>query len=572
MKKIIISLFLSVIFMFVCVTNVDATNEKNERIYYINSADMNRLYSMKSDGSGIKKLSDTIVSNAWEYKNYIYFTVRNADSFPAQYGMEECGIFRIKKDGSNELNINNDFEDYTDDLFVSDKYVAFWDDEGYLMFYDSDHSVYDDTDYGYPIDAEGISIRKLKNYKIRSISDKYLYLSDKSGKTFYRTAIGDDIVKPEKINKLPASKQKKLDVLSTDYYCEKYLEWKAVKGADNYIISRLNKKTDKYTKFAQTSETSIRIEVPANELNAEYKVVASVNGRSKIAKLVEFEDKEKFLGVGSSEVLYNGKLYAYVNYGLYVYDFEKNDPVLIYDDYAENIFIQDDIIYFYNDGLFSMDIDGKNIRKLVSDKDTDGNDVNNIIYTDKSIYFICSRDMDDLECGDSIYCYDREKENISAVVTGKESCREHFFFITFADDRIIYTYGNGKIAGINKNGERKYIADDFARYYYKVYNGEIYFFNNGLCRINPDGTGFERFSSDFNIVSSEYLIYNDKIYYKEYIGYTVDSFLCSCDFYGNNKTRILEDVENVDEFIIVDDMLYYTTSPVSGWFGLSLLQ
>ncbi len=584
MKKLTTFSFLVLVMMLICGISVSAENNANSRIYYINSSDMNRLYSMRQDGSDIKKLSDRIASNAWESRSYIYFTVRGADSFPAPNGKEERGIFRIKKDGSDEINVINDFEDYTDDLFVSDKYVAFWSeflDEPRLIIYDKAHFENYSSHGHYYYNYVEINKDQFKNFDICGISGDNILLCDKSKKNYYRSAIkytpDNSLEKPVQIKKLPEITQNKLEVLSTDHYCEKGLKWKEINGAESYTVSRLNEKTGKYKKLAQTSDTSIRLDVLTNDLDAEYKVTASLNGRNKAAKLVDFENNEKYLGESGTQVVYKGKLYACMEFDpwseqrdcLYVYDFINKDPAILYEGHVKMIFIQDDtIFYLCGSGLFSMDIDGKNIKKLFNKDDIEGTIVRNIFFTDKSIYIIGEEDIYDEYCGDSIFRYDRKKQSISTVYSGEMGCREYFNFISFQNDRIIFSYGNGKIASINNNGERKFISDGFTRNYYKVVNDKIYYFDNGLCRVNIDGSGFERLCSEINIPDLDYFICNDKLYYKKSKKlYSGEYALYCCDLNGSNDTFLLGEVYN---FFVSDDTLYYTTSRYSDWYKKDL--
>ena len=63
MKNIFISFFALIAFVvFSC--KVSAEEISGKRIYYINTSDTNRIYSMKIDGTGIKKISDKVVTRA----------------------------------------------------------------------------------------------------------------------------------------------------------------------------------------------------------------------------------------------------------------------------------------------------------------------------------------------------------------------------------------------------------------------------------------------------------------------------------------------------------------------------
>lgn len=561
--------------IFNLVFTVDTYAAAPSVIYYINTNDLNRLYSMNSDGTNVSRLSDRIIDRAWETESCIYFTVSKENTLPTASYEEEYGLFRINKDGTNEVFIRREDTSKWNYLF-NDNYICYYDAKtigGYEVGEYIDENEYADREYVLVDD------NLLKSFIPVGIDNNYVYFTDKSNSPYRVNFHGYDsgyLHKAVKITKLPQFKQKNISQKAGIRVCEKGLMWKSVKGAKEYIVYVKNSKTGKYRKVIQTTDTNIRIDVPANELTSTYKVIADVSGKKKAAKLVRFEDYEKYLGNSSTLVVYNGKLYQCLDddiktnrkAGIYIDDMTGSKPSLLYEGDVTALFIYEDVIYFcvrreYYDYLYSMNINGDNVKCIVTNNELKV-DIGQLIVTDKSIYIIGEKDIDDVDYSDSLFRYDLENETFLVIRAGEMYCPEYYSISCYADDKLIYR-NNNYLCSIDRNGERQFIAKlDNSNSFNgcQFYKGKLYYNDNGLCSINTDGSGFKRhFSSDK--IQWQFIIFEDTLYYViNNDEYERNVYKCNLD--GTNDQIVID--ENVRYIHIYDGYLYYRDNGISRQF------
>ena len=541
--------------------------------FYINSNDLDRLYCVRSNGTGLKRLSDRIVDRAWETKSYIYFTVSEDECFPAPCGKEEYGLFRIKKDGTNEIFIER-FDTSIWDFLFNDNYVCFYDDKLIRGYKADDYENQDGREY-YDREKIYVSDDVLKTLAPKRLSDNYVYFTDKNNlpyRIFFHENGNPN--KPVKINKLPSPSQKELPVKATDRFCEKSLMWNEVKNAERYIISKQNSETGRYVKIAETTKNKITFEVPSKELNTKYKVTACAGNKYYKTTLTENIFDENFIGFSSRECFYKGKLYRYEKRhwtsnkpsGIHVYDFVESEPKLIYEGEIDELIVYDDRIYCnYLDQLFTIDLNGKNkvtVTEFDELHDNESVHESQFMFTDKAVYVKYVEDIFDEDHGDSLIRYDFESGSQSKIIEGEPYSPDYYLLVCYVNDKIVYKYKE-YLCTVDKMGNRRFTSkpDNYGQFY----NGKFYFNDNGLCSINFDGSCFKRYFTPKKFVA-DYIIYDNMLYYIKGTNYKWHIYRCSLD--GRNDEIIVKD--DVDDMYIESDYLYYTLYDSEEWLRVDL--
>ena len=491
--------------------------------YYINTNDLMRLYSSDEYGN-IKKLSDRIVDRAWETRNYLYFTVVEGECFPRPYGREEYGLFRIKKDGSDEIFIDR-FDTSDWEFLFNDNYVCYFSNEVIGGYEVGDYARQNESEY-YDRETIYVSDDVLRTLKPVSLSDDYVYFTNNDNNS-YRVYFhrGENVYpyKPKQVNKMPKASQKAIKKQATDMIGEKAIAWKSVKNADHYIISKLDPATGKYTKIAETNNTKINIYVPSKEFNAEYKITAAVNGKYYKTECIDYVYDESFCGFASSE-------------------------------------------------LFTIDLNGKNkniIKTFDVLKNNGLSDEASFLYTDKAVYVKYPEDITDVDYGDSLFRYDFSSGTVQTLIEGEMFSPDYYDLLCFANDRIIYKYKN-YLCTVDKTGNRRFIVKLNYRkshFDFQLYNDRLYYNDKGLCSINIDGSGFKKyFTSDK--IEWQFVICDDMLYYvKNDDNYKRHIYKCTIN--GKEDVMVIDD--EMIEMYIDNKYLYFSYDNPRIWERVAIV-
>ena len=175
-----------------------------ERIYFANPADNNYLYSMKTDGTDVRKIYEDTVSCIQIIDGYIYYIRTNQVSTDVVIHGSLYGIFRLKIGGDKPLML---YEGIVESMVVCGNYIYFssydheellqfkkvkvdgkelalvseedfsalaaWNNEVYFTGVDKDHNLM------YVISGQDVvHTSSVGNYYMPSFSDGYFYYID----------------------------------------------------------------------------------------------------------------------------------------------------------------------------------------------------------------------------------------------------------------------------------------------------------------------------------------------------------------------------------------------------------
>lgn len=144
--------------------------EYNDKVYFANPNDYNKLYVMDSDCSNIKKLNDDSVASINVYGKYIYYVKNNFSK--STIGMvfrgQLFGLYRCDLDGDNQTILYNDRSGLAS-LCGNTVFYQHYDDETALTFYKTG--------------IDGKKNTKISDtpYSPASVSNGTLYFSDPEG-------------------------------------------------------------------------------------------------------------------------------------------------------------------------------------------------------------------------------------------------------------------------------------------------------------------------------------------------------------------------------------------------------
>ncbi len=589
MKKLITTL-LAVIILFTIAVPIKSYAVENNWIYYSNHNDVGRLYKIRSDGTGITRLSIQTACDIEVLGDWLYY-----------YNTSETGgAFRTKTDGSKTEKLVDGFENscygvYKDNGHIYIPYIygnkiSYGEPGDYY----SELLIYDVNGY-YSKEVIDSSNQADSDYISRCIevSNNWLYLQDRGEKNeieyykYYLNYENNENYKEEliTIKKLPQKINDKINkpdqkVNNSHFYRDKYLCWNSVNESEKYTVYRLNKTNGENKRLAETKDTYINLTVLDSDYNAEYKVVAikTVNGTAKTYKVNLTSTEHKLgntsgnLSNGSFAVEYSGVHYVCLSDGIYIVDEKKNTKKKIWKGEAEHINISDGCFYFVcRNHLYKMKTDcfdeymmtsiykplGYNVT---SDMDTSHLEsinptINNVVVSDENLFInlIGENETYDvhffklkIDDSDAVEISIKMLENICAI-----------------NSKIVYIGssigGTSLIYSIDSDGKNETNISEKPANSICTYKNKIYYCNgDGIYNMNGDGTEVKLlYSTSCKSIN----IYDDKIYFIkavpiiQEIGTTDEYYICSINYDGTGYKELCK--ANTQSINIIDDWIYY---------------
>lgn len=587
--------------------NCAAISEK-KWVYYINSNDNNRLYKMLSDNTNVTKLSDYIVSQAVVCDDWIYFTVSYKDTAPRS----DYGLFRIKTDGSSEEELITDYlrdgpiiMTDIDNIYRWSDYICIQHNDEIYIYYNNElcrtvtlneYIYIDDTHVGTDHWSSRDWEEYLNNpeigyylgYYFSGYKNGYVYLKNCMDGSYSKIKIDDladfkcnltgtgayaKLIKEKKLPEKFDSK-KNLPHIPTDYYREKKLAWSKTENCIKYKISKYDKKKKDFSVISETEETSAIISVLDSEYDLEYKVTAVKKSKGKEiytdVPLAEYHAKEYCIGNGRGVSAEYGDLYIVcLSDGIYSVDKNGKKISRISEDTAVLVYYADGTVYYitaqdsdYYSSLYMITADGKNKKKLYR-----GSECWDFTVTNKNIYLNL---FDDDWWSSSILKIDRESEEIVQIVGGGV-VDPIIDGMCFCDDRVFYFHGESGYYDMSPNNIiSKDVNGPNTRIVTRkrkggpifTHEGYLYFFSDGLCRVNTDGSEFKRLiGGDTFDEAYGCQINGSRLYFLKKSG------IYSIGTDGTDMKKIIDSEKYaVDSFTVYDDGIIFTCGKMMYFF------
>ncbi len=553
-KKITI---ISMILMsFFWITGINCFANENKWVYYSNANDVGRLYKIKNDGTKMTRLSIQTANDIEILGEWIYYFNNS----------QTGGAFRTKIDGSKTEKLVDGFENecygiYKDGGHIYIPYI----DGGKISYgergyYYSCILIYDKNDYVSKINVNAAE-NSLQTARCIEAANDCIYFSlndDYSGEAdYYMLKINFEsnpvnVQKTDQIKKLPSAVSKKAENktnyrVDTDFYRDKYLCWKEVKGAEKYIVYHFDPKSEKYKKLAETYDTEINITVANSEYNNKYKVIAikNINNVCKQYKVKMLENSTNELSIGSFATKYKNSYYYCGKNGIY-FGGEK-----ISNKKADCMCIANEKLYFSDwEGIHKMNTDCTDETMIFSAYERD---INCIAVFDGKLLISYENNSEAYDMHTIIInLADGKNEEISNTEI-KDICA--------VNNKIIFIGGDDMIYSMNRDGsDIRCISESYANSICS-YNNKVYYCNdNGIFTINYDGTEFKRLY-DTNAI--DIAVCNDKIYFLEMhekklspINYHVCSInIDGMDFIEYMNNNYINNIEVCSDYIFIGDIL-----------------
>lgn len=540
--------------------NVTTYAINSEWIYYSNENDVSKLYKIRKDGTGLKRLSTETAYDIAVLNDWIYYYNNSKTG----------GVFRTKTDGSVTEKLIDGFENecygvYKDNGFVYAAY--FYGNEisyGEPGFTYSMINIYNQDGLYSSIELDSSEIDS-KTAKCIDVRDNCIYYSSNSA--FYcmelnfdaydvRNTISEIDSVPQKVKK----DSKETIINNCDFYRNKYLHWKPVSNAEKYVIYRLNEKNGKYKKLAETLDSEINLTVLNSQYNCQYKVAAikKVNGDTKKYKVKMLEEKTEAYSVSASAVNYKGTDYVCRNDGIYRISGDLCKKIR--DGKAEQLCADDNGLFFVDNGrIYRMNFDGSEEKTVASIYNVLGFDPENVYLDIHCIAVYGDKLLVNFEGENESYDVHTMLIGIDdgeAVEIGNLT----IYDICFVENKIIFISDDNLVYSMKHDGsELKCISDEKADNIY-AYKGKIYYCNNsGIYEMNCDGT------MKHNIMNEDVkrvVLYNNRIFYiqtiivEEQFSSYEEYSVCSVALDGKDKQVHISNCPT-DDMNICGKYIYY---------------
>ncbi|MDE7293077.1 MAG: DUF5050 domain-containing protein [Oscillospiraceae bacterium] len=504
-----ISIILTVLILFCGTMGIKCSAYENEWIYYSNTNDVGRLYKIKKDGSGMKRLSmqtayDIEVLGEWVY----YFN-----------NSQKGGAFRTKTDGSETEKLIDGFEHECYGVYKDRGHIYIPYIEGNKISYGEPKEYYCSNVLIYgengriseiTIDDQ-ISDDQLARC-VEAVNDCIIFSRREKRSdddTYYSLKLNFDdgyanVQDTVELKALPSgvlikSKGKGCCRSDTDFYRDKYLCWNEVKGAEKYIVYRIDPQSGKYKKLAETDGTDINITVANSEYNGKYTVTAvkTVNNAAKQYKAKMLDSKAYDFSSESFAAGYKDTYYYCEDDGIYC----GSKKISSRD--TDGLCIANEKLYIDSaDGIYRMNMDGTE---------------ETLIFSGDERYIISIAAFD----GKLLICYTNYSEayDVHTVIMDPDDGKTVeinnivMVYICAVNNKIIYRGGDGLIYSMKRDGsDICCISENSAKGVY-VYNGKVYFCNDkGIFSMNYDGTEVGKI---YETNAIDIAVCNDRIYFVE---------------------------------------------------------
>lgn len=562
MKKV--NTVLTVLIFFLFVSGIKCNANENGWIYYSNVNDSGRLYKIRNDGSDMTRLSMQTAKDIELLGGWIYY-----------YNSSQTGgAFRTKTDGSKTEKLVDGFENECYGIYKDGGHIYIPYMEGNKISYGepgiiySCVLIYDENDNASKIDINAAE-NSVQTARCIEVSNDRIYFSlkeDYFGETDYyalklnfeKASVNEQ--KTVKIKKLPAAVSKKAENKKyrrsdTDFYRDKYLCWKEVKGAEKYIVYRIDPKSGKYRKLAETDDTEISIAVANSEYNGKYKVTAvkAVNNATKQYKVKILDNMAYEFSAGSFAAGYKNTYFYCGKNGIYCGS-EK-----ISSKEADCICIANEKLYFVSRGhIYKMDTDGSEETMITSIYDALG--YNADVWLEVS----CISSFDDKV----IVSFDTDNENhdvYTMIISPDNDYIAEIINMEIKDicsvnNKLIFTGSDDLIYSMNRDGSDICCISENTANSLCCYKNKVYYCNDGgIFAMNCDGTDVKRI---YETNARDIAVCNDRIYFVEMYEKElspIEYHACSISIDDTELTEYMSDnyvnfIEAYGEYIFIGDI------------------
>ncbi|MDE7295362.1 MAG: DUF5050 domain-containing protein [Oscillospiraceae bacterium] len=560
MKKIL-TIFLAIVMAISVTTALSPTSSAAaDWIYYSNKNDVDRPYRVRSDGTGLARLSMQSAVHMEVLGDWVYYCN------PALTG----GAFRTKTDGSvTEKLIDGMYNDcygvYLDKGNIYLPYICHADfsDSGMI---ESNIDVY--TSKG--LAGTQCIDRRIAGYsgsisKFMGAYENRLYYKSADGNNYLTYTVNVNDLAPypgaSVTSTLPYQVSGEFSTINpgystTAYFARKYLSWKAVANAEKYCV--YVKSSGKYKKVKETTDTYASFTVRNSALDAEYMVTAVKNGKNYKAKLItpdyKLGNNPANMSNGGIAAELSGTHYLCLSDGIYTVNPNNNSKKKISDLSAKFLNVCDGKLYFASGSdIYRMEPDGSGLWRMTSYRTVCG------IYDSRRLE-ICAL----AASGNSLFLSLRDvsKSEYHTLImnTNDSSAREiggrKAESPAYAADMIVYRGVDGLIYSISDEIEYNIttspancVTTDGSKLYY----GD----NSGIYTMNPDGTNVKKI---YNSGCDSIAVSGKKIYFvkSENTASGKEKSICKISLDGSGYRQLVKaDAKNLN---IIGETLYYTDS------------
>ncbi|MCM1579548.1 MAG: DUF5050 domain-containing protein, partial [Ruminococcus sp.] len=495
MKKIIAIIIAMVTAFTITAAFSPKTSAAAEWIYYSNKNDVSRPYKVRSDGTGLTRLSMQSAVHMEVLGDWVYYCN------PALTG----GAFRTKTDGSvTEQLIDGMYNDcygvYLDEGNIYLPYVchADYSDSGFI---ESNIDIY--TSKG--LSGTQCIDRKAPGYtgsvaKFMEVYENRLYYKSADGNSYlcYAVDASDPAPYPGAsiISVLPPKVSGEFSGISpgystTAYFARKYLAWKPVKNAEKYRV--YIKSAGKYKKVGETTDTHITLTVRSSALNGEYMAAAVKNGKtyktSFITPNYNLGNSPANMSNGGFAADVDGVHYLCLSDGIYTVNSSNNSKKKISDMKASFLNYSGGKLYFASGSdVYRMETDGSGLWRMTSYRtacgiyDSRRLEISALSVSGSSL-FLSFRDVSKSEYHTLIMNAD---DSTAKEIGGRKAGSP-----AYAADMINYLGSDGLIYSISDEIEYNITVSPVNCF---TTDGTILYYgdNNGIYTMSPDGTGVKK--------------------------------------------------------------------------------